>query len=57
LKEPLKSILAVPIIYEDQIIGVVEVYNKVSPGTRLKKASARKTRRFYAACLSTSALL
>jgi len=30
LKEPLKSILAVPIIYEDQIIGVVEVYNKVS---------------------------
>ncbi len=32
LKEPLKSILAVPIIYESQIIGVVEVYNKSSAG-------------------------
>ncbi|HOT68714.1 MAG TPA: diguanylate cyclase [Candidatus Saccharicenans sp.] len=32
LKEPLKSILAVPIIYENQIIGVVEVYNKSSAG-------------------------
>jgi len=32
LKEPLKSILAVPIIYENQVIGVVEVYNKSSAG-------------------------
>ena len=28
LKKPLKSILAVPIMYENQIIGVIELYNK-----------------------------
>jgi diguanylate cyclase (GGDEF)-like protein len=28
LKKPLKSILAVPIIYENQVIGVIELYNK-----------------------------
>ncbi len=28
LKTPLKSILAVPIIYEEQVIGVIELYNK-----------------------------
>jgi len=42
LKEPLKSILAVPIIYEDQIIGVVEVYNKVSPGDEVKEGFSQE---------------
>ena len=28
LKAPLKSILAVPITYEEQVIGVIELYNK-----------------------------
>lgn len=33
LRSPLKSLLAVPIRHDKEIIGVVEVYNKVSGGT------------------------
>lgn len=42
LKEPLKSILAVPIIYENQIIGVVEVYNKSSAGELVAEGFSRE---------------
>ncbi|MDD8019923.1 MAG: diguanylate cyclase [Acidobacteriota bacterium] len=42
LKEPLKSILAVPIIYENQIIGVVEVYNKFCSGKFLAEGFSQE---------------
>ncbi|HEK86515.1 MAG: diguanylate cyclase [Candidatus Saccharicenans sp.] len=42
LKAPLKSILAVPIIYENEIIGVVELYNKYLLGTPLSEGFSQE---------------
>jgi diguanylate cyclase (GGDEF)-like protein len=41
LRTPLKSLLAVPIRHDKEIIGVVEVYNKVSGGTSPRAGFSR----------------
>ncbi|MGQ9800803.1 MAG: diguanylate cyclase [Candidatus Saccharicenans sp.] len=42
LKTPLKSILAAPIVYGDQIIGVIELYNKHFKGSLLPEGFSRE---------------
>jgi len=42
LKAPLKSILAVPIIYQDEIIGVIELYNKSFKDNLLPEGFSRE---------------
>ncbi|NPV83916.1 MAG: diguanylate cyclase [Candidatus Aminicenantes bacterium] len=42
LKAPLKSILAVPITYEEQVIGVIELYNKYFMDSPLPEGFSRE---------------
>lgn len=44
LKAPLKSILAVPIVYDGEIIGVVELYNKSYLGNLLPEGFTKEDR-------------
>ncbi len=42
LRTPLKSLLAVPIRHDKEVIGVVEVYNKTSGGTPVRAGFSRE---------------
>jgi diguanylate cyclase (GGDEF)-like protein len=42
LKTPLKSIMGVPIMHDEEVIGVVEVYNKASAGKATRAGFTRE---------------
>jgi diguanylate cyclase (GGDEF)-like protein len=42
LKTPLKSLMGVPIMHDEEVIGVVEVYNKASAGKSIRAGFTRE---------------